>query len=261
MRTLRDPATTTMRDASVERWQPLRTPESPASASSVLKDDANTCMLPWHLVAGSESVHLSAPRSMAPLAPVTRTPLFCSSSACLPWHIQQDVHILLERFIDEERERVTTVHEPWRPLRCLVHRLDAGSSDGVKSVAALPPIRALRSTFESPIVDKTAAVRPASFETMLRLHYLKSNHLISDAGIAAMLTAAEPVLRDAQARHRLWQELGWDARAVKAAVNGAEEAKQHRRPCRSSCQPPPLRKVQCRIEGHWPFPIETKTTS
>jgi len=222
--------------------------------------------LPWHLVNATPNLGLGKPRALAPIRETgLRTPsLSNGASAVLPWHTKQDVMMILDKFIDEERQRVTSPSQVWRPLRQV---------QGIKSVADLPPLRGprkgLRDAARAPSVRfaeaaerraavKAAALQPAerteqSFEALLRIHFRADpSVLLGDDTLRAMLNCAEPIFEDAKTKHILWLELGWDANKFHQQLppTAAEQALGAR--WRSTIEPVRQHGIRCRVEGHWP---------
>lgn len=198
--------------------------------------------LSWHKVGGKEGhVFLGKPRALAPVAMSAISSEVPGS--VLPWHVAQDVLLLLERFIEEERGTGDADH--WRPLRSV--------DNGVTSACDLKPLHGPRSSLRTSSLRRSSdrhALRATSFETVLRLHYLHNSTYLSETCIAAMLARAAPVLEDAKAKHRLWRELGWSRTPPKRAAITEDAAVGWR----SAFEPARPSAVRCRIEGHWPFP-------
>jgi len=206
---MRDPASRQPTNAVAPPTK-SRTPTSTGSSSSGCSSSASSPanvrqQLPWHLVPSAPGIALGKPRA---LAPTHRSPNVCnpaflneieSTARVLPWDINQTVLLLVKGFIAQERESVRCIDVPWRPLR---------DPHKAASVAVLPPLCAK---------DMGGVQRPSSFEAMVRLQF-QCMETVSNAWMPAILSMAAPLIRDAEAKHKLLIELAWAAKTPSRPV-------------------------------------------
>lgn len=95
-------------------------------------------------------------------------------------------------------------------------------SDGASRLIETVPWRPLRDPHKASSTmaigtGEVSVQRPSSFEAMVRLHF-QSMESVSNAWMPAILSTAAPLIRDAEANHKLWLELDWAAKTPSRPV-------------------------------------------